>query len=141
MYERMHVLGPEGLDTIHRASLQILSEVGVVFHAPEAVDLFRRRGARLTGNVVHPDERLIQQALASAPRRFPIHARDPAKTVFLGGDDLALAPAYGPVMRVDSAGVQTRAVMDDYDNLCRLVHTSPVIERDLRRYVAAGGGG
>ncbi len=42
---------------IHEAALAVLKEVGVVFYSQEAMDIFRRHGAKIDGNYVyiHPD--------------------------------------------------------------------------------------
>ena len=52
MYERMHLLSKEDFNKLHRATLEIYKDVGVAFHEPEALDIFKGAGARIDGNVV-----------------------------------------------------------------------------------------
>ena len=40
-------------------------------------------------------EKRIRRALDTAPSNFKLVARDPVKSVAIGGDDFALAPGYG----------------------------------------------
>ena len=40
------------IERIHEESLKILSEVGVVFHCEEAIDIFRNYGAKVENDIV-----------------------------------------------------------------------------------------
>ncbi len=128
MYERMHLLSKEDFDKLHRATLEIYKDVGVAFHETEALEIFSRSGARVDGNVVFIGEDLVDKALQSAPSEFQIEARNLEKSVTLGGQNLVLAPGYGSPFMVTQDGEQREAVMEDYDNFCKLVQTSRYID-------------
>ena len=128
MYERMHLLSREDFDKIHHATLEIFKDVGLAFHEPEALEIFSRCGARVDGNVVFIEEGLVDKALKSAPAEFQIEGRNPAKSVTIGGQHLVLAPGYGSPFMVTKDGEQREAVMEDYDNFCKLVQTSKYID-------------
>ena len=128
MYRRMELLDKEDFDKLHRATLEIFRDVGIAFHEPEALEIFSSAGARIDGNIVFIDEGLVDRALESAPAEFQIEGRNPEKTVTIGGQNLVLAPGYGSPFMIDKDGVQREAVMDDYDNFCRLVQTSKYVD-------------
>ena len=74
------------------------------------------------------DESLVDKALKSAPAEFQIEGRDPEKTVTIGGQNLVLAPGYGSPFMVTKDGEQREAVMEDYENFCKLVQTSKYVD-------------
>ena len=50
----------------------------------------------MKGERVHFPRGLARQLCATAPKTFTQHARNPAKSVEIGGDNLVFAPVYGP---------------------------------------------
>jgi trimethylamine--corrinoid protein Co-methyltransferase len=124
----MHLLSREDFDKIHHATLEIFKDVGLAFHEPEALEIFSRCGSLVYGNDVFIEEGLVDKALKSAPAEFQIEGRNPAKSVTIGGQHLVLAPGYGSPFMVTKDGEQREAVMEDYDNFCKLVQTSKYID-------------
>ena len=57
-------------------SLKVLKDVGVSFPSEEALEYFRKAGATVEGNVVKIDEKLLNQALATAPKSFTVYTED-----------------------------------------------------------------
>lgn len=128
MYERMHILTDIDKSKIHSASMNILSDIGINFYEPEAVDIFKQHGFRVEGSTVHLQEKQIQSALDTAPSQFQIYARNPEKSLTIGGNHLVLVPGYGASIMIDQDKKQRNGLMADYDNFCKLVHTSRVID-------------
>lgn len=124
MYDRMQELDKSQLTKIHDASMAILAKTGIVINEEEALGIFRQHGYRVEGKTVHPTERQILDALATAPEKITVHARNPEKTVAIGGDDFVFLPGYGAPYVIDIQGVQREARMEDYDSFCKLIHTS-----------------
>ena len=124
----MHILGKDDVAKIHDASMEILRDVGVAFHEPEALEIFKKNGARVEERVVFIDEKMVEKALETAPSEFRLEARNSEKSVTLGGESLVLSPGYGSPFMVDEKGNQREAVMEDYDNFCRLVQTSKIVD-------------
>lgn len=85
------------LDALHRGSLDLLSDPGVVCFNEEAVAIFREGGCQVERSdrdqawVVRIPEPIVAQALASAPSRITLGARDPANTLVL---DAAVPRVY-----------------------------------------------
>ena len=128
MYERMHILTKADQSKIHLATMDILRDIGISFHEPAAVEIFKRHGFRIDGNVVHIEEKDIQNAINTAPSQFQVNARNPEQSVIIGDDHLVIAPGYGAPIMITQDREQRPAVMADYDNFCKLVQTSHAID-------------
>jgi trimethylamine--corrinoid protein Co-methyltransferase len=128
MYDRMHEFTKEQLDRLHNASMRLLGETGIAFNEPEAVEIFARNGIKVDGKKVFLEEKHVRKALETAPSRFTIAARNPAKSVAVGEDDFVLAPGYGAPFVTTAEGVQREATMQDYDSFCKLVQTSKYVD-------------
>jgi trimethylamine--corrinoid protein Co-methyltransferase len=127
MYDRIHTFSHEELSKIHDASIDLLETVGVRFDDDEAVNFFKSNGFKVDGTTVFFTEKSIRCALDTAPSNFKLVARDPAKSVAIGGDDFALVPGYGASFITSNGGLQREATLDDYQRFCQLVQTSKVI--------------
>jgi len=128
MYERMHILTQSDKNKIHAATMEILKDMGIKFHDPEAVDIFKHHGFEVDGITVQMKEAQIQQALNTVPNEFKLFARNPEKSVIVGGEHLVLAPGYGASLMITPEGKQRSGLMADFDNFCRLVQTSKVVD-------------
>ncbi|UQZ88873.1 trimethylamine methyltransferase [Deltaproteobacteria bacterium Smac51] len=138
MYERMQSFSKAELTLIHNASMAILAQNGLNFTDDEALEIFKSRGFKVEGSQVYFTEEDVLSALETAPDRFKFHARNPEKSVWIGRDDFAFAPAYGPPFVVDAEGRQTVGNMSDYEKAVKLVETSPVVDFNGFKYLAPG---
>ncbi len=128
MCERMQRFTEGDLNKLHDASMEILRDVGVLFNEPEAIEIFRKHGVKVEGNTVFLKENHVQNATRAAPASFIITARNPGKSVTVGGDNLVLAPGYGAPFVVTQNGEHRKATMEDYNQFCKLVDTSKYID-------------
>ena len=128
MYDRMQELNTQDMGKIHDAAMDLLKNTGVSFTEEEALEIFKANGHRVEGATVFFEESDIQKALKTAPRRFTVHARNPEKSVEIGEDDFVFLPGYGAPFVMDAQGEQRQATMEDYDNFCKLIQTSPYID-------------
>lgn len=116
----------EGLEQIEARSTQLLQEIGVRFHEdPEAVALWREAGADVDGDRVRFAPGLIQSVLRTAPKVFNQHARNPARTIELGGNNVVFGPAYGMPFVSDLDRGRRYGTIQDFENLTKLVYASP----------------
>src|SRR6185503_21248921 len=93
----LDVLSAEALERIHSASMQILENTGIEVLDPEALEIFRRAGAKvdLGARRVWPDRDLLMGAVARAPASFTLHARNEARDLVIGGDHIVFSPVGG----------------------------------------------
>ncbi len=123
----MQELSTENMEKIHSSAMDLLKNTGVAFNEEEAIEIFKAAGHRVEGTTVFFEESDIQKALKTAPSRFTVHARNPEKSVEIGEDDFVFLPGYGAPFVMDAQGNRRQASMEDYDNFCKLIQTSPYI--------------
>jgi len=117
------------VNRLHEASLKILGRTGVAFYSETVLEVFKRHGLPTDGHVVYFPEKIIQNALTTAPSTFRIRARNPIRDITAGGGaPPILAPGYGAPFMVDRNGKRNKATIEDYRRFCKLVQTSDVID-------------
>ncbi len=120
------VLGEEGLETIERNAETILQEIGIEFRDDaEALAMWREAGADVDGERVRIPRGLARELAKTAPSRFTQHARDPARSVEIGGPNTVFAPVYGPPFVHDLKNGRRYATLADFENFVRLAWMSP----------------
>ncbi|NOR26314.1 MAG: trimethylamine methyltransferase [Desulforhopalus sp.] len=128
MYDRMQTFTDTDLAAIHKASMDILENTGVVFQEERSLNIFKDSGFRIDGTTVFFKEEDILAAIEKAPSRFKLSARNPEKSIYIGEDDWAFLPTYGAPFVCEPDGTQRTGTMTDYDNVCKLVQTSKAID-------------
>ncbi len=125
----LELMDAEAEEAIHQASLQILEEVGVEFLDDEALDLWTQAGADVDrpGKRVRMDRHLLLELVAKAPSRFTWHARNPERTLTVGGNRILFAPNGGTVFASDLDRGRRPGTLEDYCNFVRLVQMCNVI--------------
>ena len=119
------VLNEEALEIIEANAETILAEVGVNFvDNPAALERWRNAGADVDGERVRLPRGLARKLCSTAPSEFTQHARDPEKSVVIGGKNLVLAPVYGPPFVRDAQGGRRYATMDDFNKFVKLAYMS-----------------
>ncbi len=120
------VLDAEGIDQIHRASMRLLSDTGMlIVDYPPAQQTFRENGARVQGEQVRIDEDTLMHFVRQAPSSFVQLARNPANNLPIGGAHLIFAPMYGPPFVQDYQRGRRQATLQDFRNFARLTYLSP----------------
>jgi trimethylamine--corrinoid protein Co-methyltransferase len=118
------VLGEEGLALLENNADTILQEIGIDFREdPEALELFKKAGADVTGERVRFPRGMCRSIVqGSAPKEFVQHARNPARSVLIGGNNTVFAPAYGsPFVRNLDEG-RRYARIEDFRNFVKLAY-------------------
>ena len=122
------LLAPDGEEAIHQASMRILEEIGVDFRGDsEALALWRAAGAEVEDERVRIPRELAMAQLALAPARFTQHARNPARSVVIGGSNLVLAPVYGSPYVRDLDGTRRRGTLEDLERFIKLAYRLPAL--------------
>lgn len=122
-------LDPGRLVDIHRASLEILENVGMEFLDDEALDIWAAAGAKVDRATqrVWIDRGLVEAALATAPATFTWHARNPARNVFIGANAIAFGPNGGMVFAQDLARGRRTGTMADLAEFMKLAQMCDVL--------------
>jgi trimethylamine--corrinoid protein Co-methyltransferase len=121
-YDPIKVLSDDHVMAIHRAALRLLAEQGMrVLYGP-ARDAFAHAGAKVQGDMVYLDPDLVETLRATAPATFTIAARNRAKDLRFGGNDMVFSSVGGPayVMDIDRGRRDgTHKDMCDFLKLCQ----------------------
>jgi trimethylamine--corrinoid protein Co-methyltransferase len=119
------ILTDEALEIIETNAEIILEEVGVNFvDNPAALDRWREAGADVEGERVRIPRGLARELCKTAPSTITQHARNPEKSVVIGGNTLVCAPVYGPPFVRDADGGRRYATMDDFQKFVKLGYMS-----------------
>jgi trimethylamine--corrinoid protein Co-methyltransferase len=119
------VLSEEGLAIIEANAETLLEEVGVAFvENPAALERWRAAGAHIEGERVRIPRGLARKLCSTAPSRFTQHARNPERSVEIGGKSLVLAPVYGPPFVRDIEGGRRYATIEDFRTFVKLGYMS-----------------
>ena len=120
------LLNEKALKTIEDQADWILQNIGIEFRGDNiALDLFAQAGATVEGERVTFKPGLVRQLCATAPAEFRLHARDPANTVTLGGDNVVLMPGYGSPFVSDLETGRRYATLADFKNFVKLTFATP----------------
>jgi len=126
LHTKLEILSPENLTRVHEASLKILKETGVVFKCPEALDIFKQHGARVEGETVYLDPKMVEKAIEQTPATFRWEARNSEHSVTLG-EGFAVQPNGGVVDVQDEDQGRRPALLDDFANIQKLCQASDVV--------------
>jgi len=119
------ILSEEALEIIEAKAEPVLEEIGVNFvENPAALDRWREAGAMVEGERVRLPRGLARKLCATAPSQFTQHARNPDRSVVIGGRNLVCAPVYGPPFVHDMEGGRRYATMEDFRNFVKLGYMS-----------------
>ncbi len=123
------VLDEAGLAQIEENAETILSEIGIAFQEfPSALDLLEAAGAnvdRETELVRFPRGLCREIVQATAPAEFTQHARNPERSVRIGGDSTVFAPNYGSPFVTDLDNGRRYATLEDFQNVVKLTYRLP----------------
>ena len=124
---RYEILSEDAVATLDRGWRRIVSEIGVEFVLPEAVDVFAKAGQKTEGQNVVLDPDFVMEQVAKAPREFDVQARNREHDIHLGGDHMVFASVYGPPF-VREGDVRREATMDDFRRLTMLAQSYPQLD-------------
>ena len=124
---RYEILSEDAMETLDRGWRRIVSELGVEFLLEESLEEFRKAGQKVEGHNVKFDPDFILEQVAKAPREFDIQARNPERSVHIGGDHMVFASVYGPPF-VREGDVRRDATMEDYRNFVKLSQAFPQLD-------------
>ncbi len=121
------LLDESGLELIEHNADSVLAEIGIEFKDfPRALELFKEAGADVNGERVMFPRGLCRSIIqASAPAEYTQHARNPARSVIVGGKRTVLAPAYGSPFVRDLDKGRCYATIEDFQNFVKLTYMSP----------------
>ncbi len=120
------VLNEEDLTRLEAQVDWIFEDVGIAFRDdPEALDLWRREGARVEGDIVRADANWIRDLCSKAPKSFKQVARNPDRSVVVGDGNQVFAPVYGAPFVRDLEGGRRYGDIESFEKLVKLTYMHP----------------
>lgn len=121
---RYQPLSDPEVQRIYHAALRLLAELGM----GEVPDRLRAdliaAGAQDNGARVLLPNALVEEAIDHAAKRFPLHGRDPARTIEVGGDAVHFGTGGAAVQTLDmDTGLYRPSTLQDLHDFTRLQDT------------------
>ncbi|RFB79235.1 trimethylamine methyltransferase family protein [Methylovirgula sp. 4M-Z18] len=118
----------EGLALIEHNAETLLQEVGIEFRDyPRAIELLKGVGCDVKGERVRFPRGLAKQLISTVPSQYTQHARNPARSVQIGGNATVFAPNYGSPFVHDLDKGRRYGTIEDFRNFVKLAYMSPYI--------------
>ena len=123
------LLTEEQLEKLEAQVDWMLENIGIAFRDdPAALDIWRRAGVTpggAHGDLIKADAKWIRELCAKAPRQFTQLARNPDRSVVIGGRNQVFAPIYGAPFVRDLERGRRYATFDDFEKLVKLTYMHP----------------
>ena len=122
-YEFLH---EEGLVKLEEQADWLIQEIGLEFRGDEeALRIWREAGADVSGSRVKLPGGAARELCRTAPSRFRQLARNPQKSVEIGGTSQVFAPVYGPPFVRDIEGGRRYGTIKDHENMVKICSQLP----------------
>ncbi|HYL79643.1 MAG TPA: trimethylamine methyltransferase family protein, partial [Candidatus Acidoferrum sp.] len=135
-------LSQQQVGRIHHTALRILEEIGVKVDLDEAIQIYRKGGGRIDGNIVRIPSSAVEQALEVVPHKFLMAGRDERNDLILEDRRVYLGTGGAALTVLDlETGEARPGTLQDIAQLARLVdalenvhfYLRPCIPQDIPR--------
>lgn len=128
-FEPVRIFSDDQIESIHQAALQILERQGMRMLSPRGRNALKEAGATVDEStmMVRLDPGMVGEALATVPAECSLIARDPARSVRIGGRHVVFAPVAGPPSVFDLQRGKRTGTLEDYRDFVKLAQTYDVI--------------
>ena len=110
----------DAVESIHAASLRVLSEIGIDMLHTGARRLLADAGCSVDGQRVRFDPEMVTDVLAGVPGEFTLHGRSPGRNVQLGGNWVMFAAVASAPHYVGLDGIRRPGDRAAYQDFLRL---------------------
>ncbi len=120
------LLSDADLQIIEHNADTILEDIGIVFSEdPETLEIFSAARASVDGERVRFPRGMCREIIQqSALSEFTQHARNPERSLVIGGDNMVLVPAYGSPFIYNQDEGRRYATIEDFRNFVKLAYMS-----------------
>ena len=118
----LEILSAEQVERIVVAAFRVLEEAGLEIRSPGARDVYARAGALVdeATQMVRLGRDVVEAALARAPERFVLHARNPDRHLQVGGNVVNFGPVNGAPNVSDLEGGRRYGDLEAFRNILKL---------------------
>ena len=131
-YRPIEILSADEVESIHLASLRILSEIGMEVLGDRALDALAGAGETIdrSSRNVRFDPAHLESLVAQAPREFRLLARNRERDVVFGGANLVFCAVGGPAFVSDLDRGRRPGNIADFTDYVRLIGALDVIHQE-----------
>ncbi|CAG0986282.1 trimethylamine---corrinoid protein Co-methyltransferase [Gammaproteobacteria bacterium] len=124
------LVSDDELESIHRASLRVLAEIGVDVLHEGARRIMKEHGADVREGTerVRFDGDMLLELVAHAPSEFTMHARNPEHNVRFGGDNLVFSQMASAPNCSDTDRGRRPGNQEDFRNFLKLAQMHNVLQ-------------
>jgi len=124
-------LNEEGLVKLEEQADWLIQEIGLEFRGDdEALRIWKEGGADVNGTRVRLPRGMARTLCKTAPATFIQHARNPDKSVEIGGASQVFAPVYGPPFVRDIEGGRRYGTIKDHENMVKICTQLPSLHHN-----------
>ena len=131
-FRPLEILSEDQVETVHRASLRILSEIGFEVLGDRVLDAFAGAGARVDrlARTIRIDPAQVEELISTAPSEFTLHARNPERNVVFGPGHLVFSAVGGPAFVTDLDRGRRAGNFADFVDYVRVIGALDVIHQE-----------
>jgi len=124
----MSVFSEDQIGEMHQTALRTLQELGLKVLLPEALEIYRKAGARIKDDMVYIGRDIIEAALATAPTSIKGRAGARARDITLELGTLLFQPGAGAPHATDLERGRRPGSGQDYREYTQLAHHFDVFQ-------------
>ena len=96
-FEPLRILSQSQVEQLHSSTLQVLDEIGFKYESEKVLKLLEKHGCRVDheNRIARIPPDLVEWAIAKTPSSFMVRARDPEKSIRLGGNTVYFMNSAG----------------------------------------------
>jgi len=122
------MLSDDQCETVLNGALEVLERTGAEIHSPEALEIFKKGGCFVEGNMVRFPSHLVEWAIRSAPSRIVLSNQKGERTMFLEGQNVYYGPGPTNTYTLDPfTGERRRPKKSDTVRAAKVIDALPNI--------------
>lgn len=116
------VLNLNKCERLHSAILETMENVGVIIHEKKALEMLKKAGAVIDGNLAKIPSFLVEKSLKAAPSSVVLYDRTGKPAMHLGGNNFYFGPGPSTTYTIDPyTGVRRSPKKEDTKNVAKVV--------------------
>ena len=122
-------LSREQCDILHYATLEVLSDTGVIVQEKRSLELLKKSGAFVNGNQVRIPPALVEKAISTTPSSVALYDRKGNRKMRLEGENFYFGPGPSTTYTIDPyTGERRYPKKQDTRNAAKIIDALPNID-------------
>ena len=130
LYDPVRVISDDQVAAIHQAALRVLAEIGMRVLSADARAFYAGAGADIGGDMVRLDPAMVMDRLQTVPATFTLEARNPLKSLQVGGTYCVYGAVGGPAYVMDNDHGRRDGTFAEMQDYMRLIQGLNVLHQE-----------